>query len=116
MKSGIKFERGETTHVPFPFTDMSKSKLRPVLVISNTSHNKKSSDFVCCGITSNLNNKNDSIMIKDADMIEGALAKKSRTKFSSIFTLQKNSAVRKIGQLGSKKLGVATNSIKDMIS
>jgi len=116
MKSGIKFERGEIILVPFPFTDMSKSKLRPVLVISNTSHNKKSSDFVCCGITSNLNNKNDSIPINDADMIEGALAKKSRIKFSNIFTLQKNLAVKKIGQLGSKKLDVTINSIKDLIS
>ena len=42
MKSGIKFKRGEIILVPFPFTDMSKSKLRPVLIISNISHNKKS--------------------------------------------------------------------------
>lgn len=37
MKSGIQFERGEIILVPFPFTDISKSKLRPVLIISHGS-------------------------------------------------------------------------------
>ncbi len=116
MKSGIKFERGEIILVPFPFTDMSKLKLRPVLIISNISHNKKSLDFVCCGITSNLNNKNDSILINDVDMMDGTLAKKSRVKFSNIFTLQKNSVVKKIGQLNSKKLDAIINLIRNMMS
>ncbi len=114
MKSGIKFERGEIILVPFPFTDMSK--LRPVLIISNISHNKKSLDFICCGITSNLSNKNNSILINVIDMLDGTLEKKSRIKFSNIFTLQKNSAVKRIGQLNSKKLDMAISSIRNMLS
>ena len=88
MKSGIKFEYDEIILVSFPFTDMSKSKLCLVLIISNIFHNKKSLDFVCCGITFNLDN-NDSILINNADMMYGKLAKKSRIKFSSIFMLKK---------------------------
>ncbi len=93
-KSGIRFERGEIILVPFPFTDMSKSKLRPVLIISNISYNKKSLDFVCCGITSNLSNKNNSVLINNTDVIDGILQKKSRVKFSNIFTLHKDSAIQ----------------------
>ena len=115
-KSGIKFERGEMVLVPFPFTDMSQSKLRPVLVISNISYSKTSSDFICCGITSNLNNKKNSILLENSDMKDGVLAKKSRIKFDNIFTLQKDLAVRKIGQINSKKLNLVVNSIIKLIA
>ena len=115
-KSGIKFEHGEIVLVPFPFTDMSKSKLRPVLILSNTSYNKKSSDFICCGITSNMNNKKNSVILEDTDMKDGTLPKKSRIKFSNIFTLQRDLAVRQIGQINSKKLSIVISSITKLIS
>ena len=116
MKSGIKFERGEVVLVPFPFTDMSRSKLRPVLIISNQAYNKTSSDFICCGITSNLNNKKNSILLENVDMKNGILVKKSRIKFDNIFTLQKDLAVKKIGQVNSKKLNLVMDSIIKLIS
>ncbi|MGI9567389.1 MAG: type II toxin-antitoxin system PemK/MazF family toxin [Nitrosopumilus sp.] len=116
MKSGIKLERGDIVLVPFPFTDMSQSKLRPVLIISNVSYNKASSNFVCCGITSNLNNKKNSILLDNVDMKSGELVKKSRIKFDNIFTLQKDLAVKKIGQINSKKLKNTINSIIKLIS
>jgi len=116
IRSGIKFERGEIVLVPFPFTDMSKSKLRPVLIISNTSYNRISSDFICCGITSNMNNKKNSILLRDADMKDGVLPKKSRIKFGNIFTLQKDLTVKKIGHINSKKLDIVIRSIIKLIS
>ena len=116
MKSGIKFERGEIVLVPFPFTDMSQSKLRPVLIISNPSYNKVSSDFICCGITSNLNNKKNSILLENSDMKDGEIIKKSRIKFDNIFTLQKDLPTKKIGQVNSKKLNLVVNSIIKLIS
>lgn len=54
MKSGISFEQGEIVFVPFPFTNLSATKKRPVLILSNTDYNKRLSDFVSCGITSDI--------------------------------------------------------------
>ncbi|MFQ5497575.1 MAG: type II toxin-antitoxin system PemK/MazF family toxin [Nitrosopumilus sp.] len=116
MKSGIQFERGEIILVPFPFTDISKSKLRPVLIISHTSYNKTSSDFICCGITSNLNNKNNSVLLSNVDMKDGTIQKKSRIKFANVFTLQKDLAIKRIGQINSKKLNIVISSITNLIS
>lgn len=116
MKSGIKFDRGTIVLIPFPFTDLSKPKLRPVLVISNISYNKDSNDFICCGITSNLNNKNNSILLENKDMKEGRIPKKSRIKIGNIFTLQKDLAVKQVGKIDSKKINQVIYSITKLIS
>ena len=116
MKSGTMLEYGEIVLVPFPYTDMSKSKLRPVLIISNTSYNKTSSDFVCCGITSNTSDKSRSILINNEDMVNNTLQKKSKIKFTNIYTLQKDLIEKRIGKLDSKKLDVVISSIINMIS
>jgi len=39
--------------LPFPFSDLKQSKVRPVIVLSNDKHNKKSDDVVV--IPTNLN-------------------------------------------------------------
>ena len=103
-KYGITFEAGDIVLVPFPFTNMSQIKPRPVLILSNTAYNKSSFDFVCCGITSNLNNKDDSILLDSKDMENGTIPKKSRIKISKIFTLEKTLVIKKIGRVDSKIL------------
>jgi len=40
------YKRGEIVLVPVPFSDLSYTKKRPVLVISNTAHNFVSTDMI----------------------------------------------------------------------
>ena len=101
-KYGITFEAGDIVLVPF--TNMSQTKPRPVLILSNTAYNKSSLDFVCCGITSNLNNKDHSILLEPKNMEDGTIPKKSRIKFNKIFTLEKALIIKKIGKVDSKIL------------
>jgi len=35
--------------VPFPFSDLSGQKVRPVLILSNDAYNQQSADVVVCG-------------------------------------------------------------------
>lgn|SRR5579872_2225732 len=99
MRSGINFEQGEIVLVPFPFTNLSTSKKRPVLVLSKTSYNKKSSDFVCCGIISNIRNVHHSVSLQNKDLVDGILPKPSRIKTSTIFTLEKSIVIRRLGKI-----------------
>lgn len=49
------FRRGEVLLVPFPFSDLSRTKRRPALVISSDAYNHASNDVVIAQITSNVN-------------------------------------------------------------
>jgi len=45
------FEQGNVILIPFPYSDLTGSKKRPALIISNS--NLKGEDKICCLITSN---------------------------------------------------------------
>ena len=48
------YKRGEIVLVPVPFSNLTYTKKRPVLVISNTAHNLAFPDMIVVAITSNL--------------------------------------------------------------
>jgi len=45
------FVKGDIVVIPFPFSDLSKTKRRPALVLAKTEHN----DLILCQITSQYN-------------------------------------------------------------
>jgi mRNA interferase MazF len=93
MKSGIR--QGELYLVPFPFSDLSGMKLRPVLVLSKNNF----FDVIVCGITSNLRELDNSIIINNDSLKHGSIPRTSMIKVDKIFTLEKNLFSRKIGFL-----------------
>ncbi len=94
MMSGTQYEQGEIVVVPFPFTDLSAVKQRPVLILSTTAYNSATEDIVVCGMTSNLKDAGYSVAITNRDLSYGEIPTDSRIKVDKIFTL-KNSLVRK---------------------
>ena len=99
MRSGISFEQGEIVFVPFPFTDLSSIKKRPVLILSATEYNRRSADFISCGITSNIKNVDYSILIESTDLARGSLPQPSRIKVNTVFTLEKSIAIKSFGKV-----------------
>jgi len=99
MISGTAFEQGEIVLVPFPFSDLSISKQRPVLIISKNVYNQNSEDIITCGITSYLKNAPCSVLIDNKNLINGSIPKKSRIKVDKLFTIKKDLVRRKIAQI-----------------
>jgi len=62
-------KRGDVALVPFPFSDLSATKRRPVRVLTNADGY---GDFLAVGVTSRPHHSN-AIAVTDADMIEGRL-------------------------------------------
>ena len=81
------YDQRDVVLVPFPYSDLTASKQRPALIISNDKLNK-TEDRICCLITSKTH-KND-LEIKGKDFQEGKLPFRSSVKPQRIFTIHKN--------------------------
>ena len=100
MRPGTAFEQGDVVLLPFPFSDLSGDKQRPVLVLSKAAYNKASQDFLVCAITSNLANAAHSVYVEDADMETGRLPRPSRVKVDKVFTASQALARKRVGGVG----------------
>lgn len=98
------YEQGEIIVVPFPFSDLSSIKQRPVLILSKNFDNNISDDVITCGITSNLKNTKYSILIDDKDLEKGEIPAKSRIKIDKLFTLDKNIIKKRIAKINKTTL------------
>lgn len=102
MKSGTRFNQGEVVLVPFPFSNLSGVKKRPVLILSKTKNNEVFEDVIVCGITANLKKSPYSVLIDNHDLEKGGIPVKSRIKIDKLFTIEKNLIVKKLGILNKK--------------
>jgi len=46
-------KQGDIVLIPIPFTDLTSTKRRPVIVISNDTYNQTTADIVVVAMTSN---------------------------------------------------------------
>jgi mRNA interferase MazF len=115
MRSGTALEPGQVVLVPFPFTDLSEVKRRPVLVLSSRRHNSSSRDFICCGMTSNLANRRNSVLIDPTEMAEGSIPVQSRIKFDKVFTLERSLVVKALGRVSQHKLATVKQGLISLL-
>ncbi|MDD3264079.1 MAG: type II toxin-antitoxin system PemK/MazF family toxin [Candidatus Nanoarchaeia archaeon] len=113
MKDGIIISQRDIVLISFPFADLNYEKKRPVIIISNFDYNKRNSDFICCAITSNLRNYQNSIEISNSDLEKGFLKFKSNIKVNKIFTLEQIKIEKWIGRL---KINKSMNIIENINS
>ncbi len=86
--------------VPFPFSDLSGQKVRPVLILSNDTYNQRSADVVVCGLTTNLRPAPYSIVIDVTDVEQpGTLRHKSKIKTDAIASLDGSLLIKQIARL-----------------
>jgi mRNA interferase MazF len=90
-----RFVKGDVIVIPFPFSDLTSSKKRPALVLSDFAGD----DVILCQITSQYTKDNFAVAIADSDFISGSLHKTSNIRPNRIFAADKKLIERKIGSL-----------------
>lgn len=89
--------------IPFPFSDLSGGKVRPVLVLSNNQFNKSSDDVLVCGITSNIirhiTEPWHAVPLANNDMEEGKIFTESVIRVENILKIDKKLLIKQIGRL-----------------
>ena len=109
MTSGITFKQGEILIVPFPFSDLSNTKQRPVLVLSTDRYNKQTEDIITCGITSHLKDSQHSVLIDNNNLEEGNIPKQSRIKVDKLFTLEQSIVRKSVGKINKSTFNKVKN-------
>lgn len=86
---------GEVILVPFPFSDLSQTKVRPAVCLAAAGRG----DVVLCQITSNAYGDPDAVPLDAPDFASGGLLVASYARPGKLFTMSGGLVVRTVGVL-----------------
>ena len=103
--------KGSIVLIRFPFSDLSKSKLRPALVIALTDKD----DFLLCQITSKNYDDLKSVKLVESDFEIGSLRRISFVRYTKIFTANNSIIFSEFGVLKKKKFNEIIDSLIEFL-
>ncbi|MBV8485829.1 MAG: type II toxin-antitoxin system PemK/MazF family toxin [Verrucomicrobia bacterium] len=101
---------GSVVLVPFPFSDLSQSNLRPAAVLADAGRD----DWVLCQITSNSYGDSRAVELRDADFVSGSLRVVSFARPAKLFTAHKSLFVAEVGKLNDQTVMRLLAAVKQL--
>jgi mRNA interferase MazF len=102
---------GAVVLVPFPFSDLSQSKLRPAVVLADAGKG----DFVLCQITSKAYADARAVELTDASFSTGSLRVVSYARPAKLFTANSSLIVSQVGELTEDALKQIVDAMVDLL-
>jgi mRNA interferase MazF len=102
---------GAVVLVPFPFSDLSQSKLRPAVVLANAGKG----DFVLCQITSKAYADERAVELNDASFSKGSLRVVSYVRPAKLFTANHGLLVSHVGELTKDSLKRIVDAVVELL-
>ena len=102
---------GAVVTVPFPFSDLTSSKLRPAVVLADAGRR----DWILCQLTSNSYSDTDAVQIEDEDFASGSLHRTSYARPGNIFTANESLMVSQVGKLKDDSFRKAANAVVHLL-
>lgn len=103
---------GRVVLVPFPFSDLSQSKLRPAVVLADAGRG----DWIVCQITSNPYGDPGSVSITDDSFSKGSLRTASFARPGKLFTASTSPIVAEVGALKEHVTNQIIKSVIEMLA
>jgi mRNA interferase MazF len=88
-----RFVKGDIVVLPFPYSDLSASKRRPAMVLTDLTGD----DIILCQLTSQFVKDNYAIALDSSEFKKGSLNKPSNIRPNRLFTAEKSIITRKVG-------------------
>jgi mRNA interferase MazF len=98
---------GSVILIPFPFSDLSQSKIRPALVLANAERG----DWILCQITSKPYADQRAVRLDEGDFASGGLELTSYLRPGKLFTANEALMIETVGQLRPDKLRVILKAV-----
>jgi mRNA interferase MazF len=101
--------KGDIVLIPFPFTDLSGNKLRPAVILVQTSF-----DLIVCFITTQSRWQESGDVLLQPTSLNG-IKKSSLIRVNKIATLDKDLVLGKIGSLDKNDLAELNTKLKQVL-
>jgi mRNA interferase MazF len=101
------FAAGQVVLLPFPFSDLSRNKLRPVLLLASAERE----DWIVCQITSNPFGDKSSLPLASPDFLTGTLQHTSYVRPGKVFTAHESLIASVIGTLKPELLEAVRDAV-----
>ncbi len=105
------FTEGDLVTIPFPFSDLTATKIRPALVLRALGGD----DVILCQITSQFKSDQYSINLRVADLRTGTLKFESRIRPNKLFTASRKIIRQSIGSISPEKYSEVIQNIKSLL-
>ena len=115
MRLGITPKQGEIYLVPIPFSDLSSSKKRPVLILSPNDYNDSQPDCLVMAITSRIDPRNPYGVIFSERDVEGRLPKESQLRADKIYSVHQKILIHRFGSLSKERYRLAVSLLCQMV-
>ena len=102
---------GTVVLVRFPFSDLSRSKLRPAVVLADAGRR----DWILCQITSQPYTDPLAVEITNSDLMSGSFRKDSYARPGKLFTANATIMTKQIGELKPEKLEEIIRSVISLL-
>ena len=106
------FAAGDIVIIPFPYSDLSKTKLRPALIVADLDNN----EYILIQITSQEYDNKYTIKLFNSDLKFGTLKVNSYLKYSKIFTASESIFFKSIAKIEENKLIEVPKKITELIN
>jgi mRNA interferase MazF len=102
---------GAVVLVPFPFSDLSETKLRPALVLADAGRG----DRILCQVTSNPYGDARAIALDDDSFATGSLRVASYLRPGKLFTAHRQLIVAQVGTLRAEVFNHVVEAVIDLL-
>ena len=111
----MRYKKGDIVIISFPFSDLSGTKKRPSLIISNDMVSN-TGDYLMVQVTSKIGNDSLTLTISKTDFVNGKeLPLQSCIRLHKIFLLNESLIISKNTALNSNSLDSVVDKITDLI-
>ena len=107
-------EQGDIVLIPVPFTDLSSTKRRPVIVVSNDEYNQYRQDIVVVAMTSNPIAGTYAFTLSSSDLERGELNRPGQVRVDKIDTLSQSIVAKTFGRVDAATLDRIRSLLRDL--
>ena len=112
----MSIARGAVVLVPFPFTDLTKQKPRPAVVLSTDRFNNESDDIILVALSSNtgrpLLGYEFVIQSSDTDFAETGLRVSSVVRCGKLVTMDQSLVLANLGKFNAARMNTTLSHVR----